>query len=120
MTACSKDSIVTSKNTQPAFDSNLARLVRICTELARARSGPVDADERQAALNVQIALAELGRDVSLEVAAEVWRHRSNSVLAGWLTGAETIASAKDALYSYVQHAPQGGFVPEPPGPAGYD
>lgn len=120
MTACSKDSIVTSKNTQPAFDSNLARLVRICSELARARPGPVDADQRQAALNVQIVLAELGRDVSLEVAAEVWRHRSNSVLAGWLTGAETIASAKEALYSYIQHAPQGGFTPDPPGPAGYD
>ena len=74
--------------------------------------------EHQAALNVQSALAELNQDVSLEVAAEVWRHYSNSILAGWLTGAETPASAKEALFSYVQHAHHGGFVPEPPGPLG--
>lgn len=108
-----------SKNTKPAFDSNLSALIQICTELSAARPGGVEADERQDALNVQIALADLGRHVSLEVAAAVWRHYSNSILACWLAGAETPASAKESLYSYIQHAPQGGFVPDPPGPEGF-
>ena len=108
---------MTTKDTRPAFDSNLAALVKICTELAAARPGGVEADERQDALNLQIALAELNQPVSLEVAAAVWRNYSNSILACWLAGAETPASAKEALRSYVQHAPQGGFAPDPPGPA---
>ena len=111
---------MTSKNTPPAFDSNLSALVQICTELTRARPAGVAADERQEALNVQIALAELGQHVSLEVAAAVWRHYSNSILAGWLVGAETPASAKGALQAYVQHTPPGGFTPDAPGPAGFD
>jgi len=103
-----------------AFRSNLAHLIHICSELAQARPADIDADEHQDAENVQIALEELGQHVSFEVAAEVWRHYSNAVLAGWLTGADTVASANDALYSYCVHAPSGGFTPEPPGPAGYD
>jgi len=111
---------VNSKRDDPtALERNLSALVRICTDLAAARPGRVDADERQDALNVQLALADLGQRVSLEVAAAVWRHYSNSILAAWLSGAETPASAKEALFSYVQHAPQGGFVPDPPGPAGF-
>jgi len=106
---------------QAAFRANLAKLVKICSELAEARVSDLDADERRDAENVQIALKKvLAQQVSFEVAAEVWRHYSNAVLAGWLTGADTVASAKDALYSYCLHAPAGGFTPEPPGPAGFD
>lgn len=53
--------------------------------------------ERKDALNVHIALHELGRDVSVAVAAAVWRHHSNSLMAGWMLGAETVASAKTNL-----------------------
>ena len=105
---------------QAEFRANLAHLIHICSELAQAKPGPVDADECQDALNVQIALQALGQHVSLEVAAAVWRHHSNAVMAAWLSGADTVASAKDALYSYCLHAPAGGFVSDPPGPAGFD
>lgn len=82
------------------FQSNLSSLIKVCSDLAEARTGDVAADERQDAVNVQIALQELGQHVSLEVAAEVWRHHSNSLMARWMSGAETIDSAKKALFFY--------------------
>lgn len=82
------------------FRSNLSSLIKVCCDLADAKTGDVDAEERQAALNVQIALQELGQPVSLEVAAEVWRHHSNSLMAGWMLGAETIKSAEKTLFFY--------------------
>lgn len=86
---------------QAQFESNLADLIRECSELAESRVSGVDADERQDAVNVQIALQELGQHVSLGVAAEVWRHHSNSLMAGWMSGAETIASAQKTLMIYI-------------------
>ena len=82
------------------FQLNLSSLIKVCSDLADAKTGDVDAEERQAALNVQIALQELGQPVSLEVAAEVWRHHSNSLMDGWMLGAETIKSAKKTLFFY--------------------
>lgn len=83
------------------FQSKLSYLIKACSDLAESRAGGVQADERQDAVNVQIALKELGQQVSLGVAAEVWRHHSNSLMAGWMSGAETIASAKKTLFFYV-------------------
>jgi hypothetical protein len=51
-----------------------------------------------AAHNIQLALHELGQDVSVEVAASVWIHYSQSLCASWMAGAETVASAARALY----------------------
>lgn len=82
------------------FQSNLSSLIKVCSDLAEARTGDVAADERQDAVNVQIALQDLGQHVSLEVAAEVWTHYSNSLMACWMSGAETIDSAKKTLFSY--------------------
>ncbi len=82
------------------FQSNLSNLLKECNELAEARSSDVAPDEQQAALNVQVALKEFGQVVSLEVAAEVWRHHSNSMAAAWMSGAETVESAKKTLYYY--------------------
>ena len=82
------------------FRSNLSSFIKVCSDLADAKTGDVNAEERQVAVNVQIALQELGQPVSLEVAAEVWRHHSNSLMAGWMLGAETIESAKKTLFFY--------------------
>lgn len=91
------------------FQSNLSSLIKVCSDLAVAKNWGVEADERQDAVNVQIALQELGQHVSLEVAAEVWRHHSNSLMAGWMSGAETIASAKKTLFFYCMNARHGGI-----------
>jgi hypothetical protein len=82
------------------FQSNLSSLIKVCSDLAEARTSDVAADERQDAVNVQIALQELGQHVSLEVAVEVWRHQSNSLMTCWMSGAEMIDSAKKSLFSY--------------------
>jgi hypothetical protein len=68
------------------FQSNLSNLIKVCRDLADAKTGDVAPEERQVAVNVQIALQEFGQPVSLEVAAEVWRHHSNSMMAGLLDG----------------------------------
>ena len=86
------------------FRSNLSSLIKVCSDLADAKTGDVAAEERQYAVNVQMALQELGQHVSLEVAAEVWRHHSNSLMAGWMLGAETIESAKKTLFFYCMNA----------------
>ncbi len=86
------------------FRSNLSSLIKVCSDLADAKTDDVDAEERQDAGNVQIALQELGQPVSLKVAAEVWRHHSNSLMAGWMLGAETIESAKKTLFFYCMNS----------------
>lgn len=91
------------------FQSNLSSLIKVCSDLAEARTGDVAADERQDALNVQIALQELGQHVSLKVAVEVWRHHSNSLMACWMSGAETIASAKKTVFFYCMNTLHGGI-----------
>ena len=86
------------------FRSNLSSLIKVGSDLADAKTGDVEAEERQDAVNVQIALQELGQPVSLEVAAEVWRHYSNSLMACWMLGAQTIESAKKTLFYYCMNS----------------
>ena len=88
------------------FRSNLSSLIKVCSDLADTKTGDVVAEERQDAVNIQIALQELGQHVNLEVAAEVWRHYSNPLMAHWMAGAETIDSAKKTLYFYCMNAKQ--------------
>lgn len=62
-------------------------------EVAHAlREFPIDAN------NVQTAIRELGQDVSIHCAAAVWIHYSQSLCAGWMAGADTVASAARTLY----------------------
>lgn len=82
------------------FRHRLAELVSVARIAAFGQSEPEDPDERSAAHNVQIALREWGQDVSLLVAAFVWKSYSNSVRAEWLNGAETVHSAKSALFYF--------------------
>lgn len=82
------------------FRLRLAELVSVAQTAAFGQSEPEDTGERSAAHNVQIALREWGQDVSLLVAAFVWKSYSNSVRAEWLSGAETVHSAKSALFYF--------------------
>lgn len=82
------------------FRLRLAELVSVARIAASARCEPEDPDERSSAHKVQVALREWGQDVSLLVAASVWRSYSNSVRAEWLSGAETVHSAKSALFYF--------------------
>lgn len=45
------------------FRSNLSRLIKVGSDFADAKSGDVAAEERQVAVNVQMALQELGQPV---------------------------------------------------------
>lgn len=85
--------------------SNLSRLVDLCSAACQDNEEPCDPEERQDAVNVQIALQELGQDVSLAVAAAVWRHHSQSLMACWMLGAQTVASAKRTVWAYCLRPP---------------
>ncbi len=82
------------------FRSNLARLIAISSTTNSVQAHPFDAEELRGAINVKTALLALGQKVSVEEAAAVWRKHSQSLMAGWMSGAETVASAKKAVYFY--------------------
>lgn len=82
------------------FRLRLAELVSVAQTAAFGQSEPEDTGERSAAHNVQIALREWGQDVSLHVAAFVWKSYFNSERAEWLSCAETVHSAKSALFYF--------------------
>ncbi|MDO8972109.1 MAG: hypothetical protein Q7U74_15550 [Saprospiraceae bacterium] len=107
-----------AQNQADVVEANLAQLIKICSRSA----GPLtlDGNEIDDGFRVQHALRELGQHVNVSTAVRVWQHYSNSILAGWLTGADTIESAKKAIYRYCLNTPPGGLTPEPPGPAGFD
>jgi hypothetical protein len=85
--------------------SNLSDLVNKCSDSSVDSNDPSDPTERKDAVNVQIALRELGQEVNVAVAAAVWRHHSNSLMACWMSGAETVASAERTLLAYCTRNP---------------
>lgn len=87
------------------FKSNLSRLIEECSDSSVDSIDLSDPTEHKDAVNVKIALHELGQDVSVAVAAAVWKHHSNSLMAGWMSGAETVASAKKTLLFYCTRKP---------------
>ena len=86
--------------------SNLSSLIDTCSASCKDGNDPSDRTERKQAVNVQIALHELGHDVTMAVAAAVWRHHSNSLMAGWMSGAQTVASAKRTVLNYCACKPR--------------
>lgn len=78
------------------FASDLNRWVQQCR--AEADVFFLEKDEISDAHNVQLALRELGLEVTVDVAASVWKHYSKSMMAGWMSGAETVQSAARILY----------------------
>ncbi|OYT91150.1 MAG: hypothetical protein CFE43_15015, partial [Burkholderiales bacterium PBB3] len=95
-----------------AFKANLAYLIEECKRQASATEVAVSDDELTATLNVQAALLEFGQDVTAGVAATVWKYYSSSLAASWMSGAETVNSAKRALFMYCSGKPNewGNFV----------
>jgi len=90
----------------------LARLVSICSKATA--TVPEATEFRQEAINVQVALRDLGHDVNLDTAARVWMYYSNSLLAGWMHGAQTFESSRMAITGYCTL----GSL-EAPGPTGW-
>jgi hypothetical protein len=78
------------------FASDLARWIQQCSAANVALK--LEVDEVSDARNVQIALSELGQDVTIDVAASVWQHYSRSMMASWMSGAQTVQSAARTLY----------------------
>lgn len=70
------------------FASDLAQWIQ---QSSASNVAPqLEEDEVSDARNVQLALRELGQDVTLGVAASVWKHYSQSLMASWMSGAETV------------------------------
>lgn len=86
------------KEDSDQWQAKLADLVAICN----AGKGTVrEASEfKEDAINVQMALWELGHDVSLDTSARVWKHYSNLLMAGWMTGAQSVTSVQRAIIGY--------------------
>jgi hypothetical protein len=78
------------------FASDLARWIQQSSASNVALQ--LDEDEVSDAHNIQLALRELGQDVTIDVAASVWKHYSQSLMASWMSGAETVQSAAKTLY----------------------
>lgn len=64
--------------------------------VARRTHGP-EIEFQNDAVNVQLALQELGYKLDLPVAEAVWARYSSSLFADWMSGAETVASARRTL-----------------------
>jgi len=78
------------------FASDLAKWIQQSS--ASNASLQREEDEVSDAHNIQLALHELGQDVTIDVAASVWKHYSQSLMASWMSGAETVQSAARTLY----------------------
>ena len=96
---------------QATFQLNLSSLIQECQECCELAQSPVrvlELDEHRDAVNVQTALQELGQHVSLDIAAEVWRHHCRSLMAQWMSGAQTVISARKTLFFYGNNWQEGG------------
>lgn len=78
------------------FATDLAQWIRHSHQACGATI--LDPELSADALNIQIALNQLGQEVTLEVAAAVWKNYSTSLSASWMSGAETVESAKRTLF----------------------
>lgn len=78
------------------FASDLARWIQHSSASHGALQ--LGEDEASDARNVQLALHALGQDVTMDVAASVWKQYSQSLAASWMSGAETVQSAARTLY----------------------
>jgi hypothetical protein len=85
------------------FATDLAQWIRHSHQACGATI--LDQELSADVLNIQNALNQLGQEVTLEVAAAVWKNYSNSLSASWMSGAETVESAKRTLFL---NCPRGG------------
>ena len=89
--------------------ANLARLILKCNRTSE--TVPESSTFRADTINVQMALRELGHEIDLDTAATVWMHYSNSLCAGWMSGAQSQESARVCIATFCWSAPQ-----DPPAP----
>lgn len=78
------------------FATDLAQWIRHCNQVCGVEN--LDPELSTDALNIQIALRQFGQEVTLEIAAAVWKNYSKSLSASWMSGAETVESAKRTLF----------------------
>lgn len=81
------------------FETNLAKWIQHSHQ--DCGTTILDPELSTDALNIQIALRQLGQEVTPEVAAAVWKCYSKSLSASWMAGAETVASAKRTLFLHI-------------------
>lgn len=81
------------------FEANLAKWIQHSHQVCGATI--LDPELSADALNIQNALRQLGQEVTLEIAAAIWKHYSKSLSASWMSGAETVESAKRTLFLYL-------------------
>ncbi len=78
------------------FEAKLAKWIQHSHQVCGATI--LDPELNADALNIQNALRQLGQEVTLEVAAAVWKNYSKSLSASWMSGAETVESAKRTVF----------------------
>ncbi|MDH6182643.1 hypothetical protein [Polaromonas sp. CG_23.6] len=93
------------------FASDLARWIQQSSASNAALQ--LEEDEVSDARNVQLALRELGQNVTIDVAASVWKNYSQSLMANRMSGAETVQAAARTLYlncprDQLHHEPMNG------------
>ncbi len=76
----------------------LAELV--ATSRANSPAVPETIEFPEDTKNIQTALKELGHDVSLDSAGRFWKVCSSSLMAGWMSGAQSVRSARAAILCY--------------------
>ena len=75
----------------------LNSLVEDGQESVSKGSGYPEVEFRNDAINIQTALRDLGHEVGLPTAEAIWTLYSKSLFAEWMSGAETVASARRTL-----------------------
>jgi hypothetical protein len=75
----------------------LKSLVEVGMELVARQSHSPEIEFQNEAINVRLALQGLGQEVDLPVAETIWAHCSKNLFADWMSGAETVASARRTL-----------------------
>lgn len=78
------------------FKSDLARWIQKSSDANVPLR--LEEDGLSDARNVQLALHEFGQDVTIDVAASVWKQYSQTLRTNWMSGAETVQSAARTLY----------------------
>lgn len=73
----------------------LVHAIRMDTGVA-----PEASEFKEDTINVQKALKDLGHDVNLDSPARLWKLHSSSLLAGWMSEAQSVASTRTPILSY--------------------
>ena len=90
---------------QKSFKANLVRLIDECKTSEATNKWTVSTEDLPDALVVQAVLGELGQDVSVTLAATFWKVYSDKLAASWMTGANSLRSARKAIFSYCINPP---------------